>query len=72
MYYDPDRQAKVSEALGEVVKNSESFPLHRTSVENFVNELSAAVPGKEAEKRDAFRRSEIEIKAQGEPAEAAK
>lgn len=66
LYFDPDKNAKISEQLGEVLKNSESFPMHRTSVERTYEEIKNAGPGYEARKRDEFRRSDPSVKAQGE------
>ena len=57
---------KISEKLGEIVENADSIPLHRTSVENFGEELNHAKPGELERRRREFHQTPITI---DEPAE---
>ena len=68
-----DRNAKLSEALGEVVRSTESFPIRKTTVEKVTEDILRTIPGNEKRKRDDFRRSDLTIKEQGAetPASAA-
>lgn len=44
LFYDPDRNAQLSEKLGNAVENLESFPPRKTSLENLADELLESVP----------------------------
>ncbi|MBO5899132.1 MAG: hypothetical protein J6Q80_00200 [Lentisphaeria bacterium] len=72
-FFDIDRNAKLSEALGEVVRSTESFPIRKTTVEKVTEDILRTIPGNEKRKRDDFRRSDLTIKEQGAetPASAA-
>lgn len=66
VFYNFDRTGKISEKLGEIVENADSIPLHRTSVENFGEELNHAKPGELERRRREFHQTPITI---DEPAE---
>ena len=66
IFYNFDRTGKISEKLGEIVENADSIPLHRTSVENFGEELNHAKPGELERRRREFHQTPITI---DEPAE---
>ena len=66
VFYNFDRSGKISEKLGEIVENADSIPLHRTSVENFGEELNHAKPGELERRRRKFHETPISI---DEPAE---
>lgn len=52
VFYDFDRNAKVSETLSKIVSNSDSFPTRESSSEKFHDEIIDALPGKaEADRR---------------------
>jgi len=64
-FFDIDRNAKLSEALGEVVRSTESFPIRKTTVEKVKEDVLRTIPGREKKKRDEFRRSDLTIREQG-------
>ncbi|MBS1369631.1 MAG: hypothetical protein HPZ91_06700 [Lentisphaeria bacterium] len=65
VFYDFDRNAKVSEKLGEIISNADSFPLHKQSIKKFRDEIVGALPGVEQQKRKAFKAAPITIDGAG-------
>ena len=60
VFYNFDELGKSSEKLGQVVEYSDSFPLHKTSVENLATELRDAMPGEAVKRREEFKRQQQE------------
>ena len=51
VFYDFDRNAKVSEKLNQIVVHSDSFPSHDASLKKFKDEIEGALPGREQQRR---------------------
>ncbi len=63
IYYDFDNNAKVSEKLGEIVTNADSFPMRERSLKRFRDEVVGALPGAEAKKRQEFKSRPVTVNA---------
>ncbi|MDR0932598.1 MAG: hypothetical protein LBM70_06200 [Victivallales bacterium] len=61
VFYDFDRNAKLSEKLGEIVANSDSYPMHKRSIKKFAEEITGALPGVEQRRRKEFKNTPITL-----------
>ncbi len=66
LFYNPDKSAQVSEKLGDIVENFDSFPPRKTSVENLKEELFETLPGRQEEKRRQIREEGFRLEPAGE------
>lgn len=70
IYYDFDNNAKISETLGEIVTNADSFPMRERSLKRFRDEVVGALPGAEEKKREEFKSHPVTINQPEESAAA--
>ena len=56
VYFSPDDNAFLSEGIGNVLQNMDSFPVRETSVEDFVDELQSASPQSRRARREEYHR----------------
>lgn len=61
VFYDFDRNAKVSETLSKIVVHSDSFPSRETSAGKFREEITDALPGKSEEARTRFKEKPVTV-----------
>ena len=61
VFYDFDRNAKVSEKLNQIVVHSDSFPSHDASLKKFKDEIEGALPGREQQRRREFKAAPVAV-----------
>lgn len=66
VFYDFDRNAKVSETLSKIVVHSDSFPPRTTSAKKFREEVVGALPGKSEAERQSFKAKPVTVKSAAE------
>lgn len=66
VFYDFDRNAKVSETLSKILTHSDSFPPRTTSAKKFREEVVSALPGRSEEERLRFKAKPVTVKSAAE------